>query len=57
MAIDEKNISVIARHIAKGTLKELYLDGCEKVNDNALSALTGRDPNFLQAESLILRTN
>ena len=52
MAIDERNISMLSSHIKEGNLKKLYLDGWEKVNDNALSVLTGRDPNFLQTESL-----
>lgn len=49
--IDEKAIGLLAPHINQGTLKELYLDGWEKVNDSALSVLTGRDPHFLQVET------
>lgn len=50
MSIDEQSIAKIVPYMNKGVLKELYLDGWEKVNDNALSVLTGRDLNFLSVE-------
>ena len=50
MSVDEHSIAKVVPYINKGVLKELYLDGCEKVNDNALSVLTGRDPNHLSVE-------
>lgn len=49
-SVDEKVAKILASHIDNGVLKELYLDGWEKINDNALSILIGRDPNFLQVE-------
>lgn len=56
-SIDEQAIAKIAPFVNKGTLKELYLDGCEKINDSALSVLTGRDPNFLQADTHFFKEN
>ena len=50
-SVDEKVIKLISNHVNSGILEELYLDGWERVNDNALSILTGRDPNHLQVES------
>lgn len=54
-SIDENAIQKLSPFVNKGTLKELYLDGCEKVNDNALSILTGRDPTHLQVDQNLLR--
>jgi len=48
-------MSLLSPHIYDGHLKELYLDGCERVNDNAISVLTGRDPNHLQVEFNLVR--
>ena len=55
--IDEKAIGMLAPYINLGVLKELYLDGWEKINDSALSILTGRDPNLLQIEANIMRND
>jgi hypothetical protein len=37
--VDEKVCDVIGQHANSLTLRELYLDGCEKINDAALIKL------------------
>lgn len=54
-SVDEHAIGMLAPYVNRGNLKELYLDGCEKINDNALSILTGRDPNYLQPDTMTSR--
>jgi hypothetical protein len=35
--VDDKVTSIVARHANPFFLKELYLDGCERINDAALT--------------------
>lgn len=56
MAIDEENIKLIAPYWVKGNLKELHLDGWEKITDIALANLVSPENNPWEQISIINRT-
>jgi hypothetical protein len=38
--VSEETLEIVSQQANPFFLKELYLDGCEKINDNALLKLT-----------------